>query len=67
MKFNKIKKKETSLENTYVSQVIDNEAAVVVPFARVGAIATGQARSKLLFTGMANKIGESSLCMHILM
>ena len=29
-----------SSENTFISQVIDNEAVVVVPFARVGAITT---------------------------
>ena len=38
----KVKKEEKymSPENTFISQVIDNEAVVVVPFARVGAITT---------------------------
>ena len=40
MKF-KNKEKEMSLENTFVSQVIDNEAAVIVPFARVDTVTTG--------------------------
>ena len=42
MKFKNKEKKETSLENIFVSQVIDNEAAVVVLFARVGTITTGE-------------------------
>ena len=30
-----------SLDNSFVTQVTDNEAAVVVPFARVSAVTTG--------------------------
>ena len=42
-----------SLENTFVSQVIDNEVAVVVLFAGVGTITTGE---KLLM-----EVSESAL------